>query len=57
MGKSLKKCLVSLDSAYDSASNRKQIFNDGMIPNIKENPRNCQKTKRGRKRIYDENIF
>lgn len=57
MGKSFKKCLVSLDSAYDRASNRKQIFNAGMVPNIKENPRNRQKTKRGRKRIYDEDIF
>jgi transposase len=48
---------ASLDSAYDSYANREMIFNAGMIPNIKENPRNRQKTKRGRKRFYDDQIF
>jgi transposase len=57
MGKSLKGSIASLDSAYDSAPTRKSIFNARMIPNIKENPRNRKKTKRGRKRIYDEEIF
>lgn len=57
MGKSLRNSTVSLDSAYDSKVNRKMVFNAGMIPNIKENPRNRQKTKCGRKRIYDEAIF
>ena len=47
MGRSLKGNVASLDSAYDSGSNRKKIFNTGMIPNIKENPRNRKKTKRG----------
>ena len=28
-----------------------------MIPNINENKRNRKKTKRGRKRIFDEDIF
>ena len=57
MGKTLKGSVVSLDSAYDSEKNRKKIFNAGMIPNIKENPRNRKQTKRGRKRFYDEEIF
>lgn len=57
MGRSLKESIASLDSAYDSFKNRKKIFNAGMIPNIKENPRNRKKTKRGRKRFYDEAIF
>jgi len=57
MGLSLKGSVASLDSAYDSAPNRKKIFNAGMIPNIKENPRNRKKTKRGRKRFYDEEFF
>lgn len=57
MGKSLHATVMSLDSAYDSIKNRKMIFNAGMIPNIKENPRNRKHTKRGRKRIYDEAIF
>jgi transposase len=53
----LGKSIASLDSAYDSRANRKQIFNTGMIPNIKANPRNRKHTKRGRKRFYDEAIF
>jgi hypothetical protein len=53
----LKKSIASLDSAYDSFLNRKMIFNADMIPNIKENPRNRKRTKRGRKRLYDEAIF
>lgn len=57
MGRSLKGSVISLDSAYDSGENRKKVFNAGMIPNIKENPRNRKKTKRGRKRFYDEEIF
>lgn len=57
LGKSLDGLIASLDSAYDSAVNRKMIFNAGMIPNIKENPRNRQQTKRGRKRFYSEDIF
>jgi hypothetical protein len=57
LGKSLNEKVMSLDSAYDSKTNRKLIFNAGMIPNIKENQRNRKKSKRGRKRIYDEEIF
>lgn len=53
----LKKSIASLDSAYDSRANRKQIFNAGMIPNIKANPRNRKHTKRGRKRFYDASVF
>jgi len=54
---SLVGSIMSLDSAYDGKKNRKMIFNAGMIPNIKENPRNLKKTKRGRKRFYDPAIF
>lgn len=53
----LKESIASLDSAYDSRANRKMIFNAGMRPNIKENPRNRKHTKRGRKRLYQESIF
>ncbi len=57
LGEKLTGLVASLDSAYDSTTNRKMIFNAGMIPNIKENPRNRKKTKRGRKRFYDDDIF
>ena len=56
-GISLCGAVMSLDSAYDSRKNRKIIFNNKMIPNIKENKRNRKKTKRGPKKIYEESIF
>lgn len=56
-GFDLKGSVASLDSAYDSRKNRKKIFNMGMTPNIPENPRNRKKTKRGRKRVFDEEIY
>ena len=57
IGQDFCEIIASLDSAYDSKRNRKMIFNEGMTPNIKENPRNRKKIKRGRKRIYDDAIF
>jgi hypothetical protein len=33
---------------------RQMIFNAGMIPNIKENPRDGKNTKRGCKRLFNE---
>jgi transposase len=46
----------NLDAGVDSTHNRKCIFNAGMIPNIKENPRNRKRTKRGRKRLFNAAI-
>ena len=54
---SIKGCIMSLDSAYDSLKNRKIIFNCGMTPNIKEKPRNRKSTKRGKKRMYSDAIY
>src|SRR5262245_9065754 len=47
---------LNLDGGFDSAHNRKCLFNAGLIPNIKENPRNRKTTKRGRKRFFNEAI-
>src|SRR6266702_2038200 len=55
-GLDLKGAYLNLDGAFDSKANRKAIFNAGMIPNIKENPRNRKHTKRGRKRLFNEAI-
>jgi hypothetical protein len=52
----LRGAYVNLDAGFDSTYNRKCIFNAGMIPNIKENPRNRKQTKRGRKRLFNEAI-
>jgi transposase len=55
-GLDLNKAYLNLDGAFDSRHNRKVIFNAGMIPNIKENPRNRKTTKRGRKRLFNRAI-
>jgi hypothetical protein len=44
---------LNLDGGFDSRRNRKAIFNAGLIPNVKENPRNRQSPKRGRKRLFN----
>jgi hypothetical protein len=49
----LEGAYFNLDGGFDSKANRKAIFNAGMMPNIKENPRNRKTTKRGRKRWFN----
>jgi transposase len=57
VGLDLNQTIFSLDGVYDSQSNRKAIFNRGMIPNIPANPRGRKTPKRGRKPIFDPAIF
>jgi transposase len=45
------------DSAFDTKDARKVCFNHGLIPNIAENKRNRKKPKRGRKRLFNEQIY
>ena len=52
---------LKIGSAYpnldgESRHNRKAIFNAGLVPNIKENPRNRPTPKRGRKRLFNAAI-
>jgi hypothetical protein len=54
VGLTLTGAYLNLDAGVDSTHNRKSMFNAGMIPNIKENPRNRKHTKRGRKRLFNE---
>jgi hypothetical protein len=56
VGLDLRGAYLNLDGGFDSAHNRKCIFNAGLIPNITENPRNRQTTKRGRKRFFNEAV-
>ena len=49
----LEGAYLNLDGGFDSKANRKAIFNAGMIPNIKENPRHRTSPKRGRKRLFN----
>jgi len=56
VGVDLRGAYLNLDGGFDSTHNRKCIFNAGLIPNIKENPRNRKTTKRGRKRLFNAAI-
>ena len=56
VGLELRGAYLNLDGGFDSTRNRKCIFNAGMIPNIPENPRNRQRPKRGRKRLFNAAI-
>jgi transposase len=50
---------INLDSGFDRRANRKKIFNGGLWPNIKENPRNRKKEapRRGRPRLWDAVVY
>ena len=52
----LEGSYLNLDGGFDSRHNRKAIFNAGIVPNIKENPRNRKTPKRGRKRLFNAAI-
>ena len=56
VGLDLKGAYLNLDGGFDSRRNRKAIFNAGLVPNIKENPRNRKTPKRGRKRLFNAAI-
>jgi hypothetical protein len=56
VGLDLRGAYLNLDGGFDSQRNRKMIFNAGMIPNIKGNPRNRKTPKRGRKRLFNAAI-
>jgi transposase len=55
-GLELGGAYLNLDGGFDSQANRKAIFNAGLMPNIKENPRNRKTPKRGRKRFFNAAI-
>ena len=57
VGFSIKGSVISLDGVYDCRKNRRAIFNRNMIPNINPNRRGRKNTKRGRKPLFDKNIF
>ena len=48
---------MNADSGFDNKGLRKYLFNHHIKPNIKENPRNRKKAKRGRKREFNEESY
>ena len=53
-GLGLTGAYLNRDGGLDARQHRKAIFHAGLIPNIKENPRNRKTTKRGRKRLFND---
>jgi hypothetical protein len=48
---------LNADSAFDNRDGRKVCFNHGVVPNFAENTRNRKATKRGRKRLFNAQIY
>jgi transposase len=57
VGLDVSGAVRNLDAGFDSKATRQCVFNAGLKPNIKENPRNRQQPKRGRKRFFDERLY
>jgi transposase len=56
-GLSIRGAYFNADSAFDTQEARKTCFNHDLKPNIPENKRNRKKNKRGRKRIFNEEVY
>lgn len=57
LGLDFQGAYFNADSAFDTKAARKVCFNHGVIPNIAENRRNRKHPKRGRKRLFDPDIY
>ena len=57
LGLCLTATFFNADSAFDSRAARKVCFNHGLTPNIAQNKRNRKKPKRGRKRLFDKEVY
>lgn len=51
-GLDLAGAVLNLEAGFDSKAQRQGVFNAGLKPNIKENPRNRQTPQRGRNRFF-----
>lgn len=57
LGLTITGAYFNADSAFDTRAARKVCFNHGVIPNIAENKRNRKTPKRGRKRLFNADIY
>jgi hypothetical protein len=57
LGLTIRGAYFNADMGFDSREARKTCFNHGVIPNILENPRNRMQTKRGRKRLFNAQVY
>ncbi len=57
LGLSIQGAYFNADRAFDTKAARKVCFNHGLVPNIAENKRNRKRPKRGRKRLFNPDIY
>jgi transposase len=57
LGLVFQGAFFNADSAFDTKAARKVCFNHGVIPNIAENRRNRKYPKRGRKRLFNPDVY
>ncbi len=57
LGLPITGAFFNADSAFDTREARKVCFNYGVIPNIAENKRNRKAPKRGRKRLFNAEVY
>jgi transposase len=57
LGLDLSGTFFNADKAFDTKAARKTCFNHGLIPNIDENKRNRKRSKRGRKRLFNAQVY
>ncbi len=57
LGLAIQGAFFNADSAFDTKAARKTCFNHAIIPNMAENKRNRKQPKRGRKRLFDPEVY
>jgi transposase len=57
LGLVITGALFNADSAFDTKAARKVCFNHQVVPNMAENKRNRKTIKRGRKRLFNADVY
>jgi transposase len=57
LGLVIAGALFNADSAFDTKQARKVCFNHKVIPNMAENKRNRKQPKKGRKRLFNADVY
>ncbi len=57
LGLDFQGAIFNADKAFDTKDARKTCFNHGLIPNMDENKRNRKTPKRGRKRLFNAEVY
>ncbi len=57
LGLVITGAFFNADKGFDTKAARKTCFNHGLIPNMPENRRNRKGNKRGRKRLFNADVY